>query len=61
MDPYCMKIITAEATAIVGLAGAVAYLFRSLQKSQEARLEQSREHEGTLEELHRAIAKRRKP
>lgn len=60
MDPTCLKLLGGMGTAVLGLAGAVAYLFRVLQKSQEARLEQAREHERTMEELHLTIEKRRR-
>jgi len=59
MDSDCLKIVSAMATSIVVMAGAIAMLYRDIKKYQEARIRSAEEHTRTLEELKNLIGKKK--
>lgn len=55
MDALCWALVS----GYVPMAAAVAVLYRDYRKCQEARLKEVREHEKTLEELHKFMSQKR--
>ena len=60
MDETCFKFLAGMGIAVTGLAGAVVALFRILQRTQMARLQEAKENRDTMRSLYEMVARRKR-